>query len=157
MAVVGGIDKWNQDKAVKHFAARAALGMEGVMIEAWSDARQNHSFKNRTGQLEASIRVEKKKLPKGWVAYRLAAGTGGLGTGTDNFRPYSKGRPGGVRTTTSKGQQYDPKKPYYAVFVELGTRNMAAMSFLLQPILSRRNDFNAAMNAARTAGVLGGF
>ena len=149
--------KWEQEKALRYFAAQAAMGMEGVMMEAWSDARQNHSFLNQTGQLEGSIRIEKKKLFKGWVAYRLAAGVGGLNTSDGGWTPYSQGRPGGVRLNTVKGQQYKDKAAFYAVFVELGTRNMAARSFLLQPIISRKQDFDKVMRSARTASILGVF
>lgn len=149
------IKEWDDAKALKYFQSVAALAMEGLMMEAWSDARQNHMFLNRKGYLEASIRVEKKKLGNGWVAYRLAAGVGGI-TGKYGWEPYPKGRPGGVRSSTVTGLTYDPKIPYYAPFVELGTRNMAARPFILPPILARKRDFDRAMSFSRSASLLGG-
>lgn len=149
------IESWNARKFMKHFMLQAALGMEGVMFSAWSDARENHMFLNRSGMLEASIRIEKKKMPNGWTSYRLVSGVGGIDS-NNGWKPYSQGGPGGIRTSTVSGLSYDPNRPYYAPFVELGTKNMAARPFILPAIVVRRNDFNRAMAAARTASILGG-
>lgn len=150
-----GFFEWEQEKALRFFQLKAAIGMEGVMLEAWSDARLNHSFKNRTGQLEASIRIEKKRIKDGWTAYRIAAGVGGNRT-RDGWKPYATGRPGGIRENTSMGEKTKPSRPYYAVFVELGTRKMSPRPFLLPVILKRMGDFDRVMKAAMIAKSLGG-
>jgi len=149
------VEQWEAQKAQRWLGGLAAALMEGISFEAWSDARQNHTFKNRKGHLEASIRVEKKSESGGWVKYRLAAGVGGVRP-KGGWTPYPQGRPGGVRQNTSKGVKYNPKIPYYAIFIELGTRKIAAMPFLLPSVLARRGDLERASGMASTSKVLGG-
>ena len=98
------------------------LFVEAMAMEVWSEAKQNHIFQNRTGALERSIRVDKGPVSSKEVEYRVLMGVG------SSFSKYA-GRAGGSRAKPGDN-------PYYALYVELGTRNMPPYPALRPALLS---------------------
>ena len=64
----------NIPRAVGLMMVEAGLLVESIAMTVWSDAKQNHSFKNRTGSLEDSIRYEKVEQTNKMVKWRVLAG-----------------------------------------------------------------------------------
>ena len=115
-----------QSRAEQKAILNAGLLVESIALRIWDHAKRRHTFRNRTGELEKSIRVS--KLPTGRsfgskvIRYRVAMGVGkSIGIGPN--------RPG----------YGESSKAYYALFVELGTVKMAprptlrpAMNYVIQ-------------------------
>jgi HK97 gp10 family phage protein len=65
----------NINRAVKFTATEASLILESFAHHVAEDARTNHTFVNRSGELENSIKVEKTGTStEGFVEYRVVAG-----------------------------------------------------------------------------------
>lgn len=63
------------NKAIKFTRNEVALILESFANHVMEDARLNHTFINRSGELEGSIRVEKTGTSReGFVEYKVVAG-----------------------------------------------------------------------------------
>jgi len=103
----------------KFLMENLALATEAVAVEIWSHAKQYHTFKNRTGELEKSIRIRKEKVNREIVHYSVRAGIGE----SSGIRNGSIGASGS-------------SKAFYAVYLELGTVKMTARPYL-RPALEK--------------------
>ena len=99
------------------------LFTEAVAMEVWSEAKKHHVYENQSGALERSTRVEKGPVSKNEVEYRVLMGVGG-----SSFSKYA-GRAGGSRAKPGDN-------PYYALYVELGTRRMPPYPALRPALLA---------------------
>lgn len=104
--------KWDPTLVLNQAFIETSLLMESVAVHTWSIAKKSHSFTNRTGELEKSIRIEKKDLGNGLAKFSVLAGVGHSTGGTNGIGA------GGSDTA------------YYPHYVELGTSKMAAKPFL---------------------------
>jgi HK97 gp10 family phage protein len=132
----------NSKAATKEVMRDFALGIESIAISAWRHARLRHPFRNQTGSLEGSIRVEKRPRRvrvSGVKLYdhRLVAGTIKRSSG-EGFQQYAAGRPGGPKKSLAQD-------PYYAIYVELGTSKMAARPYIRPAVTAQRAKFRRLM------------
>lgn len=66
----------NISQAVNYTREEMSLIIESFAYHVMEDAKRNHTFINRSGELESSIRVEKTKASrKDFVEYRVVAGS----------------------------------------------------------------------------------
>lgn len=105
-----------------------SLGIEAFAVNCWSYAK--NIVPVDTGSLRSSIRIVKHQsnsdIP--WVRYQVIAGAGKIEE--SGFRSIGRGGGGvGVGTRqTLKGRNW--RNPYYALYVELGTRRTRAQPFM---------------------------
>jgi len=120
---LNAVTKFNEQKTNELLVRYISMVIEAGAIEIWADAKKNHKFRNQTGELEKSIRIEKEKIedPR-IVRYHVKAGLG---------------ESSGVRGMETSGVGAGGSdKAYYAVYVELGTTKMPAYPFL-RPAMER--------------------
>lgn len=105
-----------------------SLGIEAFAVNCWSYAKQIVPVD--TGSLRSSIRIVRWEGTRGktWVRYQVLAGAGDITE--SGFRSIGRGGGGvGVGTMSAeKGRNW--RNPYYALYVELGTRRMQAQPFM---------------------------
>jgi HK97 gp10 family phage protein len=122
---------WSRPFQGKEINMRAwvglSLALEAFAVNVWSYARL--VVPKDTWSLRNSIRIERYEgATKAWVRYQILAGSGDIGN--SGFRSIARGG-GGVGvgyTRATKGRTW--RDPYYALYVELGTRRMAAKPYM---------------------------
>ena len=106
---------WRGREASSKAEQYIAMAVEAAAVKVWSHAKIKHPFQNQTYELEKSIRIEKTDIDGG-VVYEVLAGVG---------------ESAGIRRMEGGGVGAGGSKvAYYALYVELGTRKMAARPFL---------------------------
>ncbi len=129
--------EWN-DKAASVFAKDAALLVHGVAFDVWSHAKQNHKWKNRTGELEKSIRISKLQADDKLVHYRVEMGIG-ESIGISQYEAgYGKS-----------------DKAYYALYLELGTKKMRPYPCLLPALKQARARSGLKFQTMRLSQIVG--
>ena len=140
--------KWNERKTNEKFLQFISMIVESGAIAIWSDAKKNHKFRNRSGELEKSIRIEKIETGNpGVVRYEVKAGVGSspgirgnlaIGGGPSiGSSMGERGSRGGILSSNVGGVGAGGSdKAYYALYVELGTVKMPAYPYM-RPALER--------------------
>lgn len=121
----------NDRIAVFRVRANMSMALEAFAMAVWSEAKQNHTFKNHTFELEKSIRIDREDLPEK-VIYRIMAGIGFSG----GVSPV-----GGITWGSKRAGAGGSNKAYYALYVELGTRRNAAYPYLRPALFNKQQEF----------------
>lgn len=118
----------NDTAAVARARRNLSFALESFAMEVWSEAKRNHAFTNRTGELEKSIRVERVDEPTK-VIYKVLAGVG-----------FSAG-PSSVGGAIGRAGSGGSSKAYYALYVEMGTKRNRAYPFLRPALFNKQQQF----------------
>jgi HK97 gp10 family phage protein len=111
------VTKWNAQTTNRKLLEFISMVVEAGSMMIWSDAKRYHKFRNRTGELERSIRIEKIDAgTPGVVRYEVKAGIG-ASTGIRGMESSGVGAGGSTKAS-------------YALYVELGTVLAPAYPFL---------------------------
>ncbi|MHA1941964.1 MAG: HK97-gp10 family putative phage morphogenesis protein [Candidatus Hodarchaeales archaeon] len=125
--------KWYGAQLNRKALYLTSLAVEATAVNIWSTARQIVPV--RTGRLRNSIRIQRLRARRGYVTYRIIAGSGqaeygiralGRSVGAGNFS---------FTNRITKGTEETPDA-FYAIYVELGTVNMTAKPFM-RPAFNR--------------------
>ena len=130
---------FNRKEVSRRAQVGISLALESFAVNVWSTARRGCPVD--TGSLKNSIRVEKSAgININYVFYRVVAGAGGFkGSGMRTVGAGGSGVGVGIQKAR-KGKEW--RRPFYALWVELGTSRMAARPFM-------RNAFNKHKNSLR--------
>jgi len=120
--------RWYPQRAVRAYERALSQAVESSAVQVWSTARRTSAFKDRTGSLRHSIRIEKVPVGRGRIKYVVAAGT------IKNRAYVWKGADRGV-----------VQNPYYAIYLELGTRKMMARPFMRPAWNKHKYKFRSAL------------
>jgi len=106
-----------------------SLALESFATNVWAEARRIVPVD--TGSLRNSIRIEKYEK-KNYTTYRIVAGMEKGGSFGNSGMRSSIGRSSsGVGVGISKAKKGKSwRRPFYALYVELGTSKMAAQPFM---------------------------
>ena len=129
--------EWD-DKAVSVFVKDAALLVHGVAYDVWSHAKRNHKWKNDTGELEKSIRIDKIRADKKLVHFRVAMGIGESIGINENQAGYGKS-----------------DEAYYALYLELGTKKMRPYPCLLPALKQAKARSGLKFQTMRLSQIVG--
>jgi HK97 gp10 family phage protein len=132
---------FNRKEVSRRAQVGISLALEAFAVNVWSTARKGCPIK--TGSLRNSIRIEKSAgMNINYVFYRVVAGAGDFeGSGMRMVGAARSGVGVGIQKGIRGGKW---RRPFYALYVELGTSRMAARPFM-------RNAFNRHKNGLRQA------